>query len=241
MRQALQAKRRRVAVARALSMPEGAREHCETSKARYMHILITGSSRGIGAELTRQYQDAGAEVTGTTRQTMDVTDPAAITAFAESLGNKPIDLLVCNAGVFLDRNDAFETGYAAQTWADTFAANVTGVFLTVQAFLPNVKAAKGKIAIISSQMGSSQRAKGNGLIYRASKAAASNLGFNLAVELAPVPVGIYHPGWVSTDMGGAAADVTPEASAAGLIARFEALSAASSGEFLTFDGEIMPA
>jgi len=206
-----------------------------------MHVLITGTNRGIGAEMMRQYQAAGAKVTGTTRSTMDVTDADAVLRFAESLKGAPLDLLVCNAGVYLDKGDSLDSGYGAKAWADTFATNVTGVFLSVQAFLPNLRAANGKIAIISSQMGSSKRAKGNALIYRSSKAAVSNLGFNLALELAPMPVGIYHPGWVSTDMGGAAADVTPQDAAAGLIARFEALSATTSGEFLTYDGEKMPA
>ena len=78
-----------------------------------------------------------------------------------------------------------------------------------------------KIAIISSQMASQERAPGGSYIYRASKAAALNLGRNLSSDLAGegIAVGIYHPGWVSTDMGGATAPTTVEASAAGLIAR----------------------
>ena len=154
--------------------------------------------------------------------------------------SQPIDLLICNAGVYLDKRESLPVGYPAQMWADTFAANVTGVFLTVQAFLPHVTTAGGKIAIISSQMASSTRAKGNGLIYRASKAAVANLGFNLSVALAPIPVGVYHPGWVSTDMGGPEADVTPKDAAAGLITRFQALSEKTTGCFETWDGGAMP-
>lgn len=206
-----------------------------------MHILITGTSRGIGAELMRQYRAAGHEVTGTTRETMDVTKPDSVKAFARAIGDRPIDLLLCNAGVYLDKQETLPDGYPAQQWADTFAANVTGVFLTVQALLKNVEAANGKIAIISSQMGSSQFAKGNGLIYRASKAAAFNLGCNLATALAPIPVGSYHPGWVRTDMGGSAADLSPEDAARGLIARFEALNTETSGCFETWDGTPIPA
>ena len=71
-------------------------------------------------------------------------------------------------------------------WAETFAVNVTGVFLAVQAFLPQLRAAPaGKIAIIGSQMGSDTRAPGGSFIYRASKAAALNLGRNLAADLQP--------------------------------------------------------
>ena len=111
---------------------------------------------------------------------------------------------------------------------------MTGVFLTVQAFLPHLDlSAAPKIAIISSQMGSSARAKGGSYIYRASKAAATNLGRNLAMDLAPrgIAVGIYHPGWVRTDMGGAGADISLEESVAGLMDRFDALSVATTGAF----------
>jgi aspartate kinase len=66
-------------------------------------------------------------------------------------------------------------------------------------------------------MGSSERARGGSYIYRASKAAATNLGRNLATDLAPrgIAVGIYHPGWVRTDMGGSSADISLDESVVG--------------------------
>ncbi|MCB1367204.1 MAG: short-chain dehydrogenase, partial [Rhodobacteraceae bacterium] len=74
------------------------------------------------------------------------------------------------------------------------------------------------------------------------KAAALNLGRNLASELLPegIAVGIYHPGWVRTDMGGTAADITVAESAMGLLDRFDALSLASTGCFQTWDGRDHP-
>ena len=122
-------------------------------------------------------------------------------------------------------------------------AMTVGVFLAIQALLPNLRAAQaGKIAIISSQMASDERAPGGSYIYRASKAAALNLGRNLATDLKPegIAVGVYHPGWVRTDMGGSAAEIAVGEAAAGLIARFEALSVGSTGEFLTWDGRVHP-
>ncbi|WP_296419094.1 SDR family NAD(P)-dependent oxidoreductase [Pseudooctadecabacter sp.] len=212
-----------------------------------MQVLITGASRGIGAQMTAQLEARGDTVTAVARYgrdiAVDVSDAASIRAMADAFGDKPLDLLVCNAGVFPDRGEDLSTGFPADMWAEVFAINVTGVFLTVQALLPNLRAAKGKIAIISSQMGASTKASGGGYIYRASKAAATNLAFNLATDLRSdgVAVGAYHPGWVRTDMGGASAAVSPEDSAAGLIARFDALNITNTGLFETYDGQAHPA
>lgn len=214
-----------------------------------MSILITGANRGIGAALLDQYRAAGRPAKGTAREPsgdlipLDVTDPSSIKALSHQLDGEALDLLVCNAGVYLDKGQNLANGFAPELWSQTFAVNVTGVFLTIQALLPHLQSSKApKVAIISSQMGSSERASGGSYIYRASKAAALNLGRNLATDLHDlgVAVGIYHPGWVSTDMGGGSAPTTAEASAAGLIERFDALSLDTTGCFETFEGKPHP-
>lgn len=208
-----------------------------------MHVLITGATRGIGAGLAEAYRAQGHDVTGTGRSsgaevTLDVTQPADHRAMSEQLEGRPIDLLVCNAGVYLDKGNALETGYAPDLWAQSFAANVTGVFLTIQTLLPNLRAAPApRVTVISSQMASHTRAPGGSYIYRASKAAVLNLGRNLASDLAgEVAVGIYHPGWVQTDMGGSAADITVDEAVSGLMERFAALNHETTGCFETWDG-----
>ncbi len=213
-----------------------------------MTVLITGANRGIGAGLAQAYADRGETVIATARNApgltpLDVSDPASPEALAASLGGAPVDLLICNAGVYLDKGQSLDTGFDAALWADTFAVNVTGVFLTIQALLPNIRAASApKIAIISSQMGSSTRNTGGSYIYRASKAAALNLGRNLSKDLAPegIAVGIYHPGWVRTDMGTDAADIGTDDAVAGLVARFDDLSMETTGCFETWDGRAHP-
>ncbi|MEL7213189.1 MAG: SDR family NAD(P)-dependent oxidoreductase [Pseudomonadota bacterium] len=214
-----------------------------------MSILITGANRGIGAEMLSQYRAANRAVQGTARTPkndllqLDVSDAASVSALSRTLDGQTIDLLVCNAGVYLDKGQNLANGYEPDLWAQTFAVNVTGVFLTVQALLPQLQtSAQPKIAIISSQMASHERAPGGSYIYRASKAAALNLGRNLASDLHDlgIAVGIYHPGWVQTDMGGASASTTPQASAAGLIDRFDALTLETTGCFETFEGHPHP-
>ncbi len=210
-----------------------------------MTVVITGASRGIGLVLAQHYAAAG-PVIGTHRgappsghkgiewQELSVADPASQQAMAVRLKGRPIELLVCNAGVYLEKAGS----YAPELWAETFAVNVTGVFLTVQGLLPSLRTAKGKIAIISSNMGSDARAPGGSYIYRSSKAAVLNLGRNLAADLKRegIPVGIYHPGWVITDMGGSGADITIDVSVRGLVQRFIGLSPNSTGCFESYDG-----
>ncbi|WP_176249659.1 SDR family oxidoreductase [Sulfitobacter sp. HGT1] len=213
-----------------------------------MTILITGASRGIGAGLAAQYRAKGEEVFGTGRSPMadiqlDVTHPEDHSAMAAKLGDRALDLLVCNAGVYLDKGDSFDDGYGADVWAHSFATNVTGVFLSIQAMLPHLRRAKSpKIAIISSQMASSELAPGGSYIYRASKAAVLNLGRNIATDLKAegIAVGIYHPGWVQTDMGGNSATITVDEAVHGLVQRFEALSIGTTGCFETWDGRAHP-
>ena len=213
-----------------------------------MTTLITGASRGIGAGLLAHYRASGEKVIGTARgdvaglERLDVTDPASQAALAARLGDTAIDFLVCNAGVYLDKGYDLAS-YGADTFADTFAANVTGVFMTIQALLPHLERASApRIAIISSVMASSARAPGHAYAYRASKAAAVNLGRNLAVDLKPrgVAIGIYHPGWVRTDMGGSEADIGIDESVNGLATRFAELDIASTGAFLSYDGTPIP-
>ncbi len=213
-----------------------------------MKVLITGASRGIGAGLRAAYETRGDVTLGTGRSgqdglwPLDVTDANSVSEIGIRLGNAPLDLLVCNAGVYLDKGQDLKTGYPAEMWARSFAANVTGVFMTVQAALPALRAGRGRIAMISSQMASHTRAPGGSYIYRASKAAVLNLGRNLASELRhdSIAVGIYHPGWVRTDMGGSGADIDVDEAVAGLVARFDALSLDTTGCFETWDGREHP-
>ncbi|OYW85908.1 MAG: short-chain dehydrogenase, partial [Sphingobium sp. 32-64-5] len=190
-------------------------------------IVITGGNRGIGLHLARRYAEAGCEVVQGVRNPdsagnlpgetlpLDVGDDASVAAFAAALGGRPIDILINNAGsAGPDRQSAIDTDFAG--FLDVLNINTLGPLRVTQALLPGLRKAKGaKVAIISSRMGSFSDAQANLLAYRASKAAANKIAQGLATDLAPdaIAVAALHPGWVRTDMGGSAADISPEESA----------------------------
>jgi NAD(P)-dependent dehydrogenase (short-subunit alcohol dehydrogenase family) len=208
-----------------------------------MNILVTGANRGIGAALRARFAQTGRESQGTSRDgqiglTLDVTDPHSIAALGAAYDGKALDLLVCNAGVYVDKGKTLAQ-LTADDWAHSLAVNVTGVAETVRVLMPALRrSTNGKIAIISSQMASQTNAPGGSYAYRASKAAVLNFGRNLAQDLRGdgIAVGNYHPGWVQTDMGGAAAEITESTAAAGLVDRFDALNMSITGCFQTWDG-----
>lgn len=230
-------------------------------------VFITGGNRGIGLALTQRYLSRGDTVYATYRTPgsqrqpgvidpktgkyftgdafiplqADVTDPKSLAAALRELRGRPIDILICNAGMNDGRGGLDAASNTFEMWQQMMATNVAGVFFTAKTLSPSVIAAKGKIAVISSRMGSSTAASGSSYAYRASKAAAANIAANLAVELKPhgVAVASYHPGWVKTDMGGAGADIDATTSAAGLVARIDALSLTTTGVFETYDGTLI--
>lgn len=234
-------------------------------------FLITGANRGIGLEMTRQASMNGDQVIACARNineasdlitlnkeneaitliSLDVTAENSMKQIAANIKCK-IDILVCNAGVLNGYGGLDDDAHHSQAIHTVLMTNIAGVFFTARSFLPHLvkknnksdeqSSTYGKIAVISSIMGSQERAGSNAPIYRASKAAATNLARSLAIELAPrnIAVGAYHPGWVRTDMGGPSADVSPQESAAGLLARLDKLSITNTGIYESYSGETLP-
>ena len=220
-----------------------------------MQVVITGANRGIGAELARQYAESGAEVIRAARGedaqdlgkagrriAVDVTDGASVAALADALAGRPVGLLIANAGIMgPDRQTCLDMDFDG--FLRTLEVNVLGPLRVVRALLPNLRAAPGaKVAVISSIMGSFQGPKYPQVAYCVSKAATNKLFQSLAAELAPEGIAVValHPGWVRTAMGGEAAPLEPEQSAAGIRRVLDELSIATTGKFLDHTGKELP-
>ena len=219
-------------------------------------VLITGANRGIGLALTKAYCDAGETVIATARKPeaadelnqtcaevlpLDVTDAASVAALASELEGRAIDILINNAGVG-DRQNFGDLDYDRFEYVLT--ANTLGPLRVLESLRKNLKAGGRKlVANLSSQLGSIANAESGGmLIYRTSKAAL-NMALRAAapdLDADGITVITLHPGWVSTDMGGSNAPVTPEESAAGLKRVIDGTRKSSELRFIDWQGNTLP-
>jgi NAD(P)-dependent dehydrogenase (short-subunit alcohol dehydrogenase family) len=216
-------------------------------------ILITGAGRGLGLELARQYAQDGWRVIGTVRDgdlkkigaeslKVDVTDFAALKALPAKLKGEPLDVLFCNAGIIGKRGMALGS-FDYDEWEKVLRVNLLGAAAVIEALADNVAASERKtIAVMSSRLGSISETTGMTLPYSTSKAALNLLAKALAETLRPrgVIVAALSPGWVSTDMGGQGAPLTPEVSVRGLRRVLGGLRREDSGKFFSHDGSQIP-
>jgi len=223
-------------------------------------LLITGASRGIGCEFVRQYAAEGWRIHAACRnpaeaealqevaeksrgrvalETLDVTSDASVAALAKTLSGVAIDMLINNAGIYAGRGQ--ELGSVdCSLWANVFETNVTGPMRVTQAFVEHVeRGQQRRLVSITSRMGSIAESGGGAYVYRASKAALNMCNRNWSLALGPrgFVCTVFHPGWVKTDMGGASAAVTPEASVSGMRKAIARLGPADNGRFYDFEGK----
>ncbi|PLK50743.1 SDR family oxidoreductase [Uliginosibacterium sp. TH139] len=216
-------------------------------------VLIAGASRGIGLEFAVQYAAEGWRVIACCRspeqargwlpadvdvQALDVTDPESVAALGWHLDDEPLDLLICNAGVFGPDTGSFAApGDAA--FDEVMHTNVLGPMRLIQVLAPSVAQAKGVIAVLSSKMGSIYETSGaDALAYRCSKAASNMVVKAAANEYGPqgATVIALHPGWVRTEMGGPNALVGVSESVEGLRQVIADAGADDNGCFLDYTG-----
>lgn len=226
-------------------------------------ILITGANRGIGLGLTRLFLARGEAVIATARRPEKATDLAALrrefpkTLRIEALevdsdasarrlarrlrGLRAIDVLINNAGVFLDHGTRFET-IPEEAVLAAFQANVLGPMRVIRALLPWLKRSRAPVvANMSSVVGSiAANDAGGWYSYRMSKAALNMLNKSFSVDFPRIISVALHPGWVKTDMGTSRAPLTVEESARGLARVISGLGRKDSGRFLDYRGKKLP-
>ncbi|MFE5737237.1 SDR family oxidoreductase [Streptomyces celluloflavus] len=175
--------------------------------------VVTGASSGIGAATARQLASAGYRVVLTARRkeriealaaelphaeayALDVTDRAAVNAFAASLDR--CDVLVNNAGGALGA-ESVATGDPAD-WRAMYEVNVLGVLHITQALLPALTTSgDGTVVVLSSTAGLATYEGGGG--YVAAKHGAHVIAETLRLELCGQPVRVIEiaPGMVKTE------------------------------------------
>ena len=222
-------------------------------------ILITGSNRGIGLELTKAFAAQSWRVFATCRKpseaealqelsashpllsvhALDVCDAEQMRRLAAEIKDLPLDILFNNAGIFGPAEQGFGDSDAAG-WLTTLQVNTIAPLLLAELLVDNVARSNRKIiASMGSMMGSlADNTSGGYYPYRTSKAGVHMVMRGLAVDLAPRDIisVVFHPGWVQTRMGGAQAPLSPAESAAGIQQVLLELGPEQSGCFLDYQG-----
>jgi len=229
-------------------------------------LLITGANRGIGLELCKQYLDNNWEVHACCRNPknakelntlaeeennnqsliiheLEVTDEAQMDALEKAFKNKPVDILINNAGVHaLGASQFGKTDDKA--WEEAVAVNLIAPMKMMEYFAENVAISDKKIiASMSSKMGSmDDNGSGGAYAYRATKAALNAVMVSAAHDLRHLDITalILHPGWVRTDMGGPHGEISVEQSAQMLRKILSECDISDSGKFFDIDGTVIP-
>jgi NAD(P)-dependent dehydrogenase (short-subunit alcohol dehydrogenase family) len=176
-------------------------------------VLITGASSGIGEATALRLARAGWRVFAGVRAqadadrlraeggerleplTIDITEPAKITAAAETLGEAPLHGLVNNAGTALAMPLEF---LPLDQLRQQLEVNLVGHVAVTQALLPNLRSARGRIVNVGSIAGRSALPFLGA--YAASKHALEAFTDSLRVELRPfgIAVTVIEPGTIAT-------------------------------------------
>lgn len=158
--------------------------------------VVTGTAHGIGAAIATALEASCTKVHRIDKDTVDITDSAAVNAFFTGLGD--VDILVNNAGGVIGQVYQPIEEVSDQDWNAVVAANLTGTFNCTRAVAFGMKRRGwGRIVNISSGAGRSVSLTG---IQAYASAKAGQIGFTrqMAHELGQfgITVNCIAPGFV---------------------------------------------
>ena len=217
------------------------------------HVVVTGANKGIGLNFCKQYLAQGYRVTAVVRtpseelqaldvkiiSDIDVSNADDVATLANYLHGDKIDILVNNAGIF--HNETFADMDFAAIEKQISVNSIAPIRITHA--LQQSLGIDAKVAMITSRMGSiADNGSGGYIGYRMSKAALNAASVSLAHELKDkkIAVGLFHPGFVQTQMVNFAGDISPETAAERLIKRIDELNLSNTGGFWHSNGETLP-
>ena len=231
-----------------------------------LRIVLTGASQGLGLEFTRLWLEAGHHVFAMARsatrsagladlagqysdalhlQDVDVADDDSVSRAAEEVEKRSaaLDLLLNNAGIYNVHGGSM-TDLDFADWRHHMEVNALGPIRVARSFLPLLRRGnEARVINMTSLMGSiADNGSGGSWAYRMSKTALNMASRNMGHELARegIPAVAIHPGWVQTDMGGAAAPLSIEEAVASMAATMDRFTVEQSGGFYDRHGEPMP-
>ena len=171
---------------------------------------------------------------------LDVSNTKNIQELANKLQDKPIDILINNAGIY--RSGIFNS-VNKDSWVESFITNTIGPYEVIEHFLPNIlKGRERKVVSITSKMGSiDDNTSGGSYIYRSSKTALNSMMRSLTHDLKShnIATMTLHPGWVRTDMGGSGGWIDVKESVSGMIDQISNLSLQNTGQYIDYAGKII--
>lgn len=218
------------------------------------HALIVGASKGIGLAVVQRLLQEGWTVVATYRSTavsfqhpqlrwlkLDITDAAERAALIAQLGEETFGAVVINAGIYGPQVQAIAQA-DDNALTELFLTNAVAPVRMAEALLPRVQAQYGVVGITTSQLASlSENPRAEIPLYAASKAALNMLSRALSTTCDDPKMALLslHPGWVKTDMGGENAAITPDVSAAGLVAQLQRFSGQGGHHYVDYRGEML--
>ena len=161
-----------------------------------MKAIVTGAAGGLGQAITKSLGGAEMEVLAPGKEQLDVTSPDSVKVFFESI--EDTDLLVCNAGMTIDKTIARMT---EQDWSRVLDVNLKGAFLCAREVSRGMaKRRSGHILFISSF--SALHPSVGQANYSAAKSALLGMMKSMAQELGRrnVRVNAVIPGFMETKM-----------------------------------------